>query len=69
MAIYLGNKEVSITTQYTITEENINEYKFQDIAEITQKGGKLATDEEYFEAELKLQPIYATIMLGGEENE
>ena len=69
MSIYLGNKEISIFKGYSITEENINEYKFQDIAFINQNGGELVTDEEYFNAELELQPLYKKIMFGGEENE
>ena len=67
MSIYLGNKEIGIVSEPTIKQQNINCYKTQDISYISQKGGELATDEEYAVAEVELQKMYSKIM--GVENE
>ena len=50
-----------------ITSTNIDTYKIQDVADILQNGGELATDEEYAVAEAGLQKMYSKIM--GVENE
>ena len=69
MAIYLGKQEIGIVSEPTIKQQNINTYKFQDLSEIIQKGGELASNEEYVKAEIKLQEIYKSIIIGGENND
>ena len=67
--IYLNGKSVGFLVEEDIqtSVDNIQIYQFQDLANINQTGGQLATDEEYINAELQLQDLYKLIMEG--ENE
>lgn len=67
--IYLNGKSVGLLVQEDIQTsiDNIQIYQFQDLANINRNGGQLATDEEYIDAELRLQDLYKLIMEG--ENE
>ena len=67
MSIYLGNKEIGIVSEPTIKQQNINNYKTQDLINVNTKGGELATDEEYAVAEVELQKMYSKIMGVGNE--
>ena len=50
-----------------ITTENINMYKFQQLAEANLSGGTMPTNTEFANAETILQTIYNKVM--GGENE
>ena len=67
MSIYLGNKEIGIVSEPTIKQQNINNYKTQDLINVNTKGGELATDEEYAVVEVELQKMYSKIMGVGNE--
>lgn len=62
MGVYLGRELIGTILEPDTTRNNIACYKTQDIVNITQNGGELATDEEYEQAEKKLQSMYAMIM-------
>lgn len=71
MPFYINDKPVALIIGEeftTVTEENINTYKFEDLSEIIQKGGTLATNSEYVSSEIKLQKLYNDIMIGGNDN-
>ena len=51
-----------VTIGKTQSQINIERYKQADMNRIMQRGGELATDEEYEQAEIKMQQIYSYIM-------
>lgn len=50
-----------------ITTENINMYKYQQLAEVNLSGGAIPTNTEFANAEVVLQTIYNKVMGGGNE--
>ena len=51
-----------VTIGKTQSQINIERYKQADMNRIMQRGGELATDEEYEQAEIKMQQIYSYVM-------
>lgn len=68
MGVYLGKELIGVIIDPDITEENINSYKAHDVSEVIVKGGNIASDYEYIQAEKSLQELYHEIMMGGEIN-
>lgn len=61
-----GTQTLVITGEDEIvTGINLQTYKFQDLANVENNGGIIATDQEYEDAEVYLQTLYGLILNGG----
>ena len=61
-----GTQTLVITGEDDIvTGINLQTYKFQDLANVENYGGIIASNEEYEAAEEYLQPLYNLILNGG----
>ena len=63
--VMIKNPLTIVQTDVDIAQENINMYKFQDLAYVENNGGVIATDQEYESVEIYLQTLYNLILNGG----